>query len=72
MMLQCFLWQFTHFSGILLCCCAAAPGNYSYYTNTSNLTYVLSTYNRTSADSNTLCRLYGGSLVTYKCVMHAH
>jgi hypothetical protein len=44
----------------------AAPGNFSYSSNTSNLTYVLSTYNRTFADANSQCRLEGGSLATYR------
>ncbi len=44
----------------------AAPGNFSYSSNTSNLTYVLSTYNRTFTDANSQCRLAGGSLITYR------
>ena len=44
----------------------AAPGNFSYSSNTSNLTYVLATYNRTFADANMQCKLKGGSLITYR------
>lgn len=44
----------------------AAPGRYPYFSNTSNLTYVLNTYNQTAADSNAECRQSGGSLVTFR------
>ena len=47
----------------------AAPGNYSYFSNTTNLTYVLSTYNRTFEDSSMECKLSGGSLVTYRSLV---
>jgi hypothetical protein len=48
-------------------CAPAAPGSFSYFSNTSNLTYVLSTYNRTFEDANMECKLQGGSLATYRC-----
>ena len=49
----------------------AAPGRYPYVSNTTNMTYVLSTYNSTFADANMECKLQVGCLLRAWQAKHA-